>query len=184
MRYDNILIEVRGEAPLSVGVITLNRPKQFNALNDGLMDDLGAALKAYDADDGIGCFVVAGSEKAFAAGADIAAMAQFDHLHVYKTGYITRNWDADNGPQAGDGLCAWRGWSCTGSQESRGWASWQFRSAPPRMSSDWLDEVARTWVPDDFVGSWSAPLRLTARSLDDLLQGDGDGQVRFAGQLD
>ena len=93
MNYDNILAEVRGEGPLRTGVITLNRPKQLNALNDALMDDLGAALKAFDADDGIGCIVITGSEKAFAAGADIAAMAHFDHMHVYKTGYITRNWE-------------------------------------------------------------------------------------------
>jgi len=74
-------------------VITLNRPKQRNALNDALMDELGAGLKAYDADDGIGCIVVTAGEKAFAAGADIAAMAKFDHTHVYKTGCITRNWE-------------------------------------------------------------------------------------------
>jgi enoyl-CoA hydratase len=93
MNYDNILVEVHGNGPLRTGVITLNRPKQLNALNDALMDDLGAALKAYDADDGIGCIVVTGSEKAFAAGADIAAMATFDHMQVYKAGYITRNWE-------------------------------------------------------------------------------------------
>ena len=93
MNYDNILVDVRGEGSLRIGLITLNRPKQLNALNDALMDDLGGALKAYDADDGIGCIVVTGSEKAFAAGADIAAMANFDHMQVYKTGYITRNWE-------------------------------------------------------------------------------------------
>ena len=93
MNYDNILVEVQGDGPLRTGVITLNRPKQLNALNDALMDDLGAALKAFDADDGIGCIVVTGSDKAFAAGADIAAMANFDHMHVYKTDYITRNWE-------------------------------------------------------------------------------------------
>ena len=82
MNYDNILVEVHGEGPLRTGVITLNRPKQLNALNDALMDDLGAALKAYDADDGIGCIVVTGGEKAFAAGADIAAMATFDHMQA------------------------------------------------------------------------------------------------------
>jgi enoyl-CoA hydratase len=57
------------------------------------MDELGAALKAYDADDRIGCIVVTGSDKAFAAGADIAVMAKFDHMQVYKTGCITRNWE-------------------------------------------------------------------------------------------
>lgn len=93
MDYENILTAEYGDGALRTGVITLNRPKQLNALNDALMDDLGAALKAYDADDGIGCIVVTGSEKAFAAGADISAMASFDHMHVYKTGYITRNWE-------------------------------------------------------------------------------------------
>ena len=91
--FENVLTAVRGDGPLRTGVITLNRPKQLNALNDALMDDLGAALKAFDADDGIGCIIVTGSEKAFAAGADIAAMATFDYMHVYKTNYITRNWE-------------------------------------------------------------------------------------------
>jgi enoyl-CoA hydratase len=61
MNYDNILVEVSGDGPLRTGVITLNRPKQLNALNDALMDDLGAALRAFDADDGIGCIVVTGA---------------------------------------------------------------------------------------------------------------------------
>jgi enoyl-CoA hydratase len=85
-------IEVRTEGG-KVGVITLNRPKQLNALNDQLMDELGAALKAFDADDAIGCMVVTGSEKAFAAGADISAMAKFDFSDVYKRDFITRNWE-------------------------------------------------------------------------------------------
>ncbi len=93
MDYENILTAEHGDGVLRTGVITLNRPKQLNALNDALMDDLGAALKAYDADERIGCIVVTGSEKAFAAGADISAMANYDHMHVYKTGYITRNWE-------------------------------------------------------------------------------------------
>ena len=93
MNYDNVLTAEHGDGALRTGIITLNRPKQLNALNDALMDDLGAALKAYDADDSIGCIVVTGSEKAFAAGADIAAMAKFDYMHVYRTGYITRNWE-------------------------------------------------------------------------------------------
>jgi enoyl-CoA hydratase len=91
--YDNVLTAEYGAGTLRTGVITLNRPKQLNALDDALMNDLGAALKAYDADDGIGCIIVTGSEKAFAAGADITAMARFDHMHVYKTGFITRNWE-------------------------------------------------------------------------------------------
>ena len=77
MNYENILTDVRGDGARKTGLITLNRPKQLNALNDALMDELGAALKAFDADAAIGCIVVTGSEKAFAAGADIAAMADF-----------------------------------------------------------------------------------------------------------
>jgi enoyl-CoA hydratase len=90
MTYQNI--EVRTEAG-QVGVVTLNRPKQLNALNGDLMDELGAALQAFDADDAIGCIVVTGSEKAFAAGADIAAMAKFTYADVYANDFITRNWE-------------------------------------------------------------------------------------------
>ena len=85
------LIQIRTEG--RVGIVTLNRPKQLNALNDQLMDELGAALKAFDADDGIGCMVITGSEKAFAAGADIGAMATYSFADVYKGDYITRNWE-------------------------------------------------------------------------------------------
>jgi enoyl-CoA hydratase len=90
MAYE--LIEVRTEAG-KVGIVTLNRPKQLNALNDQLMDELGAALKAFDADDAIGCIVITGSEKAFAAGADIGAMATYGFADVYKGDFITRNWE-------------------------------------------------------------------------------------------
>lgn len=90
MNYE--LINVRTEAD-KVGVITLNRPKQLNALNDQLMDELGAALKAFDADPTIGCMIITGSEKAFAAGADIGAMASYTFADVYKGDYITRNWE-------------------------------------------------------------------------------------------
>ena len=86
------LITVRSEG--RVGIVTLNRPKALNALNDQLMDELGAALKAFDADDGIGCMIVTGSEKAFAAGADIGAMAKYSFADAYKGDYITRNWEA------------------------------------------------------------------------------------------
>ncbi|MCD6664742.1 enoyl-CoA hydratase [Hydrogenophaga bisanensis] len=85
------LIQVRTEG--RVGIVTLNRPKQLNALNDQLMNELGAALKAFDADDGIGCMIITGSEKAFAAGADIGAMATYSFADVYKGDYITRNWE-------------------------------------------------------------------------------------------
>lgn len=89
MAYENILTETRGR----VGVITLNRPKALNALNDALMDELGAALKQFDADDDIGAIVLTGSEKAFAAGADIGMMAGYSYMDVYKGDYITRNWE-------------------------------------------------------------------------------------------
>jgi enoyl-CoA hydratase len=89
MGYENILVETRGK----VGLITLNRPKALNALNDALMDELGAALKTFDADEGIGAIVITGSEKAFAAGADIGMMASYTFMDVYKGDYITRNWE-------------------------------------------------------------------------------------------
>jgi enoyl-CoA hydratase len=90
MPYDTL--DVRTEAG-QVGIITLNRPKALNALNDTLMDELGAALRAFDADDAIGCIILTGSERAFAAGADIAAMARFTFTDVYKGDFITRNWE-------------------------------------------------------------------------------------------
>ena len=90
MAYETI--EVRIEAD-KVGVITLNRPKQLNALNDQLMNELGAALKAVDADDNIGCMIITGSEKAFAAGADISVMAKYSFADAYKGDFITRNWE-------------------------------------------------------------------------------------------
>jgi enoyl-CoA hydratase len=89
MNYESILVETRGR----VGLITLNRPKQLNALNDALMNELGDAMLAFDANDDIGSMVITGSEKAFAAGADIGAMATWTYMDVYKTDYITRNWE-------------------------------------------------------------------------------------------
>jgi len=89
MNYENIMVEAREK----VGVIQLNRPKALNALNDKLIDELGAALLAFDADDNIGCIIITGSEKAFAAGADIGAMAGYTFMDVFKGDYITRNWE-------------------------------------------------------------------------------------------
>ena len=89
MQYENILVETQAK----VGLIRLNRPKALNALNDQLMDELGHALKAFDADQQIGCIVITGSEKAFAAGADIGAMASYTYMDVYNSNYITRNWE-------------------------------------------------------------------------------------------
>ncbi|HYP71972.1 MAG TPA: enoyl-CoA hydratase-related protein, partial [Variovorax sp.] len=90
MSYETI--ETRVEAG-KVGIVTLNRPKALNALNDQLMTELGEALKAFDADEAIGCIIVTGSERAFAAGADIAAMAKYNFLDVYKGDFISRNWE-------------------------------------------------------------------------------------------
>ena len=90
MAYE--LINVTTEAG-KVGVITLNRPKQLNALNSQLMVELGQALKAFDADPAIGCMIITGSEKAFAAGADIGAMATYTFADVYRDDYITRDWE-------------------------------------------------------------------------------------------
>ncbi|APR37048.1 enoyl-CoA hydratase [Paraburkholderia sp. SOS3] len=90
MAYENIVVETRGR----VGLITLNRPKALNALSDALIDELGEALHAFDADDGIGAMIITGSEKAFAAGADIAMMSKYSYMDVYKSDYITRNWEA------------------------------------------------------------------------------------------
>jgi enoyl-CoA hydratase len=85
----NILTEVRDH----VGLITLNRPQAMNALNDALMDELAAALDAFEADDGIGCIVITGSAKAFAAGADIAAMKDLSYIDAYRANFISRNWE-------------------------------------------------------------------------------------------
>jgi enoyl-CoA hydratase len=88
-----ILTALHGPGPRRTGLITLNRPKQLNALNDALMNELGAALQAFDADSTIGCIVITGSEKAFAAGADIGAMAEMTLAEAYGADFITRNWE-------------------------------------------------------------------------------------------
>ena len=89
MSYEFITAEVKGR----VALITLNRPKQMNALNPKLMQELGAAMYGFDADDGVGVILITGNEKAFAAGADIGAMKDFDFQHAFKSNYITRDWE-------------------------------------------------------------------------------------------
>lgn len=79
MEYETVTLRVEAG---KVDVVTLNRPKQLNALNDQLMNELGDALKMLEQDDGIGCIVLTGSDKAFAAGADIAAMARYSFADV------------------------------------------------------------------------------------------------------
>ena len=93
MNYETILTRTEGPDSRKVGIITLNRPKQLNALNDQLMDELASALKAFEADDSIGCMILTGSEKAFAAGADISVMASYGFADVYNQDFITRNWE-------------------------------------------------------------------------------------------
>ena len=89
MTYENILVETRGK----VGLLILNRPKAMNALSPDLMRELGEALLQFEADEDIGAMVITGSEKAFAAGADIKAMREWGYMDVYKSDYITAEWE-------------------------------------------------------------------------------------------
>ncbi|MEQ8282620.1 MAG: enoyl-CoA hydratase [Parvibaculum sp.] len=89
MAYENILVEKKG----AVGLITLNRPDALNALNKALMDELTAALDAWETDDDIHCIVLTGSAKAFAAGADIKEMQPKSYMDVYREDFITANWE-------------------------------------------------------------------------------------------
>jgi len=89
MAYETIIVETKGK----VGLITLNRPKALNALNGQLMRELGAAFVAFDADDAVGAIVVTGSEKAFAAGADIKEMQSISYMDAYLGDFITKEWE-------------------------------------------------------------------------------------------
>ena len=89
MSYENILVETRGK----VGIVTLNRPKALNALSPELTRELAHALDAFEADDNIGCMIVTGSNKAFAAGADIKAMKDKTYMDLYKSDFITADWE-------------------------------------------------------------------------------------------
>src|SRR5450432_3876672 len=89
MDYQNILVSQDGP----VGIVTLNRPQALNALNSQLMDELTAAIDGFEADDAIRCVIITGSEKAFAAGADIGEMAAKSFAQVYKEDFITKNWE-------------------------------------------------------------------------------------------
>ena len=89
MAYENIIAETKGR----VGVVTLNRPKAMNALSGPLMDELTQALDAFEADDEVGAIVVTGSEKAFAAGADIKEMQDKSWPGTYREDFITANWE-------------------------------------------------------------------------------------------
>lgn len=89
MNYQNIIVETRGR----VGIIRLNRPQALNALNKALIAELTHAVEAFDADEKIGCLLVAGNEKAFAAGADIKEMADKPFIEAYLGDFVS-NWNA------------------------------------------------------------------------------------------
>src|SRR5258707_7430278 len=89
MTHEFIKVERRDR----VGLITLNRPKQMNALNPQLMQELGKALHEFDADEGIGAIVLTGTDKAFAAGADIGVMKDYTSMDAFSANYITRDWE-------------------------------------------------------------------------------------------
>ena len=89
MVYQNIIVETRGK----VGMVTLNRPQALNALSPELMRELAAALDAFESDDNIGCIILTGSDKAFAAGADIKAMKEKSYMDVFKEDFITAEWE-------------------------------------------------------------------------------------------
>ena len=86
---EHLLLETRER----VGLVRINRPQRMNALNNDLAREIGEALLAYDADAAIGCSIITGNDKAFAAGADIGAMADWDYAKVYSEDYITRDWE-------------------------------------------------------------------------------------------
>ncbi|HXT04773.1 MAG TPA: enoyl-CoA hydratase-related protein, partial [Casimicrobiaceae bacterium] len=86
---EHLLLETRER----VGLVRINRPQRMNALNNDLAREIGEALLAYDADAAIGCSIITGNDKAFAAGADIGAMADWDYAKVYGEDYITRDWE-------------------------------------------------------------------------------------------
>ncbi len=88
MAYENILVDTKGR----VGIITLNRPDALNALSAGLVADVEQAVDAFEADEEIGCIIVTGSQRAFAAGADIKEMAPKGYMDVYKEDFITVGW--------------------------------------------------------------------------------------------
>ena len=89
MAYENIIVDTQDQ----VGIITLNRPQALNALCADLIRELTEALDAFEADAGVGCILVTGSDKAFAAGADIKEMQNFNYMDVYQRDFITDGWE-------------------------------------------------------------------------------------------
>lgn len=89
MAFETILVDREG----NVGVITINRPDAMNALNDQVMNEMAVALEDFEADERIGCLVITGSSKAFAAGADIKEMQDLTYMEAFKGDFISRNWE-------------------------------------------------------------------------------------------
>ena len=87
--YENIIVDIKGD----VGIISLNRPDALNALCGSLIEELAEALDGIEADEGIGCIIVTGSDKAFAAGADIKEMQSLNYMDVYRRDFITDGWE-------------------------------------------------------------------------------------------
>ncbi len=86
---DIVITETHGK----VGLVRINRPEALNALNNAVIDGIGSALAGFEADENIGCIVLTGSRKVFAAGADIEFMKNFGYMDAYKPDFITRNWE-------------------------------------------------------------------------------------------
>ncbi len=150
MSYETILTSTHGPDSRQVGIITLNRPKQLNALNDQLMNELGAALKAFDADASIGCIILTGSEKAFAAGADISAMAKFDFADAYGQDFITRNWEQIRSVRkpviaAVSGFALGGGCELASASPRSSWASLPVPAARSACRAPWARPKPWTW---------------------------------------
>jgi enoyl-CoA hydratase len=84
-----VLTETHGK----VGLIRINRPEAMNALNEAVVTGIAAAVDSFEADENIGCIVLTGNDKAFAAGADISVIKDYDYMHAYKTDFITARWE-------------------------------------------------------------------------------------------
>ena len=92
MPYETIIVETKGR----VGIVQLNRPQALNALNARVIEELSAALDGFESDDGIGCVVITGSNKAFAAGADIKEMQSKTYMSAFKEDFITKWYRVSN----------------------------------------------------------------------------------------
>jgi enoyl-CoA hydratase len=90
MEFETLLVKIEG----AVGIVTLNRPQALNALNSKMMDELTAVLDRFEDDAAVRCIIITGSEKAFAAGADITEMAGKNFSDVYRENFVTRNWES------------------------------------------------------------------------------------------